>query len=153
MPDSAEDRTAAAQDEHDCPTCTCFHRAPMQGDRRGTDAERLDGSIAWFEHLAGHAHYGHSQSAERIAERGGFGYGEFTKMVGREPTTWRAGRVEWKSPKITAVPGAGEAGTLRRTMELLRNEVNCRIDHGADSGGHLDYVQMQLDAALATDAG
>lgn len=90
--------TTQDHEQHDCPTCTCFHRVPMQGDDRGTDAERPDGSITWSEHLEAYAHYGHSQSAERIAERGGFGYDEFTKMVGREPTTWRAGRVAWAAP-------------------------------------------------------
>lgn len=74
----------------------------MQGDRRGTDAERPDGSITWAEHLEGagyyHARYGNIQSAERLAERGGFGYDEFTTLVGREPETWRPGFVEWKGP-------------------------------------------------------
>ena len=31
----------------------------------------------------------------------------------------------------------------------LRNEVNCRVDHGAESGGHLDYVLKRLDKMLA----
>lgn len=30
----------------------------------------------------------------------------------------------------------------------LRNEVNCRIEHGAESGGHLEYVQFKLDNIL-----
>lgn len=34
-------------------------------------------------------------------------------------------------------------------VQGLRAEVNCRIEHGADSGGHLEYVQNKLDAILA----
>lgn len=30
----------------------------------------------------------------------------------------------------------------------LRTEVNCRIEHGAESGGHLEYVQEKLDEIL-----
>jgi hypothetical protein len=33
-----------------------------------------------------------------------------------------------------------------RQLRDLRNEINCRIEHGAESGGHLEYVQGQLDA-------
>ena len=40
----------------------------------------------------------------------------------------------------------------KRTHQLLmgilnlRTEINCRIEHGADSGGHLEYVQSALDS-------
>ena len=35
----------------------------------------------------------------------------------------------------------------------LRTEVDCRIEHGADSGGHLEFVLSKLDAILkARDA-
>jgi len=27
----------------------------------------------------------------------------------------------------------------------LRNEIDCRIEHGADSNGHLEYVRAELD--------
>lgn len=33
-------------------------------------------------------------------------------------------------------------------INKLRIEVNCRIEHGAESGGHLDYVQGKLDEVL-----
>jgi hypothetical protein len=50
------------------------------------------GTIAWAEHLlawSGYAReYGRSQTAERMAERGGFSYYELTLYLGREPTTW-----------------------------------------------------------------
>lgn len=63
-------------------------RAPVNGSPRGT--------IAWSEHeKAWEAyHRRHSgQSAERIAERGGFSYGELVDHLGHEPSTWsvRAG--------------------------------------------------------------
>lgn len=69
-------------------------RAPVQGDRRlpqgapGRDA----GTIAWSEHeevWRAYAHrYGKEQSAERIAERGGFGWGEIVWLTGAAPRTW-----------------------------------------------------------------
>jgi hypothetical protein len=33
-------------------------------------------------------------------------------------------------------------------IKIIRNEVNCRIEHGAHSGGHLEYVQKKLDEML-----
>jgi len=33
----------------------------------------------------------------------------------------------------------------------LRNEVDCRIEHGAESGGHLEFVRDRLDAIIAPD--
>jgi len=64
-------------------------RAPIQaenGHPRGT--------ISWEEHLeiwlAYDKKYHCGQSAERIAERGGFGYTEATELVGRELRTWIA---------------------------------------------------------------
>jgi len=34
-------------------------------------------------------------------------------------------------------------------VRILRNEVNCRIEHGAKSGGHLEHVQGKLDEILS----
>lgn len=79
------------------PSCpgAADRRAPVQGERRiargqaGHDA----GTIAWEEHVeawtAYARRYGDDQSAERIAERGGFGYRELLILLGRTPTTWR----------------------------------------------------------------
>lgn len=54
------------------------------------------GTIAWAEHIEAYGHYaakyGRSQSAERIAERGGFSYRELVSLLGHTPTTWGAGR-------------------------------------------------------------
>lgn len=41
--------------------------------------------LAWESYRA---RYGASQSAERIAERGGFGRGELRMFLGREPETF-----------------------------------------------------------------
>jgi len=41
------------------------------------------------------------------------------------------------------------ASREREALLRLRTEVNCRIEHGAESGGHLEFVQEQLDAMLA----
>jgi hypothetical protein len=65
-------------------------RAPVQANRRlGKPA----GTVAWWEHAkaweAYAARYGHKQSAERIAERQGFCYGELLELLGHEPETWQ----------------------------------------------------------------
>lgn len=66
----------------------------MQGNRRCDVAApgREPGTIAWEEHVtAWHEYarrYGASQSAERIAERGGFCYLELQTFLGRPPSTW-----------------------------------------------------------------
>lgn len=77
-----------------CPTCICGRRAPVQSDegKPKDQQKRGPGTIAWIEHLtawsAYAAKYGTGQSAERLAERGGFGYGELIMFLGHEPTTW-----------------------------------------------------------------
>lgn len=80
--------------EH-CQTCICGRRAPVQAD---SHRNKPAGSIAWSEHLeawsAYAAKYGSDQSAERIAERAGFGYGELVMFLGREPRTWEPHRKE-----------------------------------------------------------
>lgn len=37
---------------------------------------------------------------------------------------------------------------LRQEIRNLRSEVDCRIEHGAESGGHLEYVRKKLDEIL-----
>jgi len=50
--------------------------------------------VEWAEHVeaweAYAKRYGRDQSAERIAERTGFGYRELTTFLGHEPRTWRS---------------------------------------------------------------
>ncbi len=52
----------------------------------------VPGTITWEEHLEAYkeysARYGNCQSAERLVERGGFGYAELVDLLGHEPTTW-----------------------------------------------------------------
>lgn len=61
-------------------------RAPVFMDARPF------GTIAWAEHLEAFdgyaARFGRGQSAERIAERGGFSHDELCKFLGRAPTTF-----------------------------------------------------------------
>ena len=74
-----------------CPTCTCGRRAPLQGESQPNPVPR--GTISWAEHLECHAAYAvhhPGQSAERMAERGGFGWREFVNFTGHEPKSWRA---------------------------------------------------------------
>ena len=72
--------------EH-CATCVCGRRAVVQAE-----ADKPAGTIAWTEHEEAWAiyaaKYGRGQSAERIHERGGFGYRELTKLLSRPPATW-----------------------------------------------------------------
>ena len=76
-----------------CATCTCGRRAPVQPVRRHNE-EHGPGTISWAEHEQAWSvysgRYGGGQSAERIAERGGFSYSELMSFLGHEPTTWRA---------------------------------------------------------------
>lgn len=83
--------------ERHCPTCVCGRRAPVQGSRDGGEKQGVKygphgaGAISWAEHEEAWAVYGarySGQDAERIAERGGFSYGELVEFLGREPTTW-----------------------------------------------------------------
>lgn len=84
--------TTPTSSEPHCPTCG--RRAPVQASHGAV--RRGAGTIAWWEHEQGWAAYagahGNDQSAERIAERGGFGWGECVRFLGHEPTTWRAWR-------------------------------------------------------------
>lgn len=69
-------------------------RAPVQGDSRLPKGQpgREPGSISWAEHLEAYTdyakRYGSSQTAERLAERGGFGYRELQDHLGHAPVTW-----------------------------------------------------------------
>lgn len=76
------------------------HRCP-RGDTMTTSERRAPiqrshllpaGTISWDEHLEVHAayerRYGRIQSAERIAERGGFGHGEVYSLTGHAPRTF-----------------------------------------------------------------
>lgn len=80
--------------EKHCPTCICGRRAPVQSNKfeGGPQNKVGPGTISWSEHLeawtAYCARYGSSQSAERLAERGGFGFNELCGFLGHEPTTW-----------------------------------------------------------------
>lgn len=75
-----------------CSTCICGRRAPVQGDHGKNP--RAPGTVTWAEHQEAYtayaARYGTGQSAQRLAERGGFGYQEMTGLLGHEPTTWVA---------------------------------------------------------------
>lgn len=71
-------------------------RAPVQGGH-GRGREIVPpGTIAWWEHeevwRAYAELYGREQSAERIAERGGFGKHEAEKLLRGPLATWEAWR-------------------------------------------------------------
>ncbi len=76
-----------------CPTCICGRRAPVQADGYKAPNGKGPGTISWEEHLLAWGAYSHEygvqQSAERIAERGGFSYGELKLFLHKEPETWQ----------------------------------------------------------------
>lgn len=80
--------------EKHCDTCICGRRAPVQRQEREFDGKpaRGPGTISWAEYLEAYSdysrRYGTQQSAERLAERGGFGYLELVDHLGHEPKTW-----------------------------------------------------------------
>jgi hypothetical protein len=73
--------------------------APVQGEIR---TKRPPGMISWEEHVKAWKAYNEMwnsyQSAERIAERGGFGYEEIVMLLGREPETWEPRKQEDTGP-------------------------------------------------------
>ncbi len=84
-----------------------MNRAPLQSSRfeyrpGGTRDDQPDGpdhpagTISWDEHKkawdAYAKQYGNGQSAERMAERGGFAWYEISALLGHEPTTYEPGR-------------------------------------------------------------
>lgn len=78
-------------------------RAPVQGSgpyytspgnwMRKKYPTKESGTIAWSEHLEVYEvyakKYGKDQSAERLAERGGFGFFEAEMLLGRPLKTWQ----------------------------------------------------------------
>ncbi len=73
--------------EPHCATCICGKRAHVQAE-----GGHGPGTVTWAEHQAAWsfyaAKYGRGQSAERINERGGFGYLEIQDLLGHAPKTW-----------------------------------------------------------------
>lgn len=77
-------------------------RAPVQCEMRRDENRNVIrpvswipmGTITWEEHEKAWSVYDATwhcgQSAERIAERGGFGYYELCDLLGHEPRTWTA---------------------------------------------------------------
>ena len=66
-------------------------RAPVQAER--SPEPKPAGTIAWEEHVLAWESYankfGTYQSAERIAERGGFGHTELLEYLGHEPVSFK----------------------------------------------------------------
>lgn len=82
-----------AVSEPHCTTCVCGRRAPVQDERgNGRGPDMPEGSVSWDEHLEVWTRYaalhGSRQTAERMAERGGFGFYEAQGYLGRPLKTW-----------------------------------------------------------------
>jgi len=93
MPDPARGAEKTKSDDR---------RAPVQADHSWVPVpaghnRHGPGTVAWAEHVeawtAYAARYGKSQSAERLAERGGFCCAELFEFLGREPRTWEPRKV------------------------------------------------------------
>lgn len=85
-------------------------RAPVQ---RSHSLDKPEGSISWAEHVEawmGYARrYGTEQSAQRIAERGGFSYWELVDQLGHVPLTWEpSGNAEARAAVYAARPASTE---------------------------------------------
>ena len=69
-------------------------RVPVQGRNIRGRTAIPPGTIDYDEHiLAWNGYvklYGDYQTADRIAERGGFGYDELVSFLGHHPSTWKA---------------------------------------------------------------
>ncbi len=68
------------------------HHLPKAHSARAADA-RPPGTITWEEHVKAWEAYDRKysgSSAERMAQRGGFGYEELVEYLGRDPETWEA---------------------------------------------------------------
>ena len=50
-----------------------------------------------------------------------------------------------------AAAATEEIRQLRAKINRITTEIDCRIEHGAESGGHLEYVLKHLKAAQAGD--
>lgn len=74
--------------QRDCP----LHPGRYGCKHTAESPEHHHGSVSWAEHVEAWEdyarHYGREQTAERLAERGGFGYAEITEHLGHAPTTW-----------------------------------------------------------------
>lgn len=94
-----EQSGAHAEVDEDEPTQP-ERRVPVHYERKTLiTAEKPAGTITWSEHVEAWEAYAalvparnrgsYDISAERVAERGGFGYYELVKFLGHEPKTWR----------------------------------------------------------------
>lgn len=57
---------------------------------------------------------------------------------------------EFRAKFMVPAPGTNlkYATDILSRLRLLRNEVECRIEHGADCGGHLSYVEGKLKSII-----
>lgn len=57
------------------------------------------------------------------------------------------GEMKWKN-LCTTEPVSSEV-LPRHPISVLLNEIDCRIEHGAESNGHLNYVHKELKKILS----
>lgn len=44
-----------------------------------------------------------------------------------------------------------QEGSLLKSVKDLLNEVNCRVEHGVESNGHLEYVESELKKIISEE--
>lgn len=55
---------------------------------------------------------------------------------------------EVKLPELALGSDLRNATDILSRLRLLRNEIDCRIEHGVDCGGHLTYVMSALESII-----
>ena len=111
-------------------------RAPGQGDLGRGGWIHPPGTISWSDHLRVYEAYrmihGSSQSAERIAERQGFGWSEIVLLLGRIPDSWQPLSQHGNPERATFVVftcglGRNEFDQLEKALEFVsRSRWACR---------------------------
>lgn len=145
--------------EAHCSTCHCGRRAPVQGRHLyGADRNKPrglgdgPGTISWEEHLlawGGYARDGHgSQGADRLAERGGFGFEELQLYLGRDPQTWRpAGEerawIDERGQKIATL--TAERDTARHALTEERKQFAHEVENHCAAVARLKRALVVLD--------
>lgn len=71
------------------------------------------------------------------------------QVAEREGLAWKNRNFE-KEDEITEI-WMPRVVTLAGGLRDLHNEVDCRIEHGAESNGHLEYVRFRLAALIEPD--
>jgi hypothetical protein len=136
-------------------------RAPVQASPKTWEGEPRKmgepgygpGTVAWSEHELAWSAYAvrySGQSAERMAERGGFSWGELCHFLGRPPTTWTPGQAGARGvPSYAQL--LEERDSLRATLATVQAERDEAIDQ-KDGAALLLEREREKARAIASNA-